>query len=84
MLEKTIFIKDIDAARDFNRKISGINCDIDLIPIYKRRHIVDAKSVMGLFTLDLSRPLILKAYTNDPAVIEELDKAIYDLSCENI
>ena len=29
------------------------------------RHVVDAKSILGIFSLDLSRPITLEIYTDD-------------------
>ena len=29
------------------------------------RHVVDAKSILGIFSLDLSRPISLEIYTDD-------------------
>lgn len=37
--------------------------DVDLI---SGRYAVDAKSIMGIFSLDLSKPIELKAHTDEP------------------
>lgn len=29
------------------------------------RHVVDAKSILGIFSLDLSKPITLEVYTDD-------------------
>ena len=29
------------------------------------RHVVDAKSILGIFSLDLSRPIMLEIYSDD-------------------
>ncbi len=36
------------------------------------RYTVDGKSIMGIFSLDLSQPLDLLAYTDDPAFAESM------------
>jgi phosphocarrier protein HPr len=46
------------------------NYDIDLV---SGRYAIDAKSIMGIFSLDLSKPIELVAHTEDP---DELVKAI--------
>lgn len=38
------------------------------------RYKVDAKSIMGLFSLDLSKPIKINAYTNDDKLKEELSR----------
>lgn len=35
------------------------------------KYYVDAKSIMGIFSLDLSRPLILNADTEDEQLVKE-------------
>ena len=37
------------------------------------RHVVDAKSILGIFSLDLSRPITLEIYSDD---CQELMKEI--------
>ena len=37
------------------------------------RHVVDAKSILGIFSLDLSRPISLEVYADD---CEDLEKDI--------
>ena len=44
--------------------------DVDLV---SGRYAVDAKSIMGIFSLDLSKPIKLQAHTDDA---EALEKAI--------
>jgi phosphotransferase system HPr-like phosphotransfer protein len=37
------------------------------------RHVVDAKSILGIFTLDLSRPITLDIYSDDcDKLLEEI------------
>ncbi len=37
------------------------------------RHVVDAKSILGIFSLDLSRPISLEVYTDE---CDELERDI--------
>ena len=34
------------------------------------RHVVDAKSILGIFSLDLSKPITLEIYSDDSAALE--------------
>ena len=37
------------------------------------RHVVDAKSILGIFSLDLSRPITLEVYSDDcDKLLEEI------------
>ena len=46
--------------------------DVDLA---QGKYLVDAKSIMGIFSLDMEKPLELCANTNDEALIHEKFKA---------
>jgi len=38
------------------------------------RHVVDAKSILGIFSLDLSRPIALEIYSDDcEKLLEEIE-----------
>ena len=39
------------------------------------RHVVDAKSILGIFSLDLNKPITLEVYTDD---CEDLIEALKD------
>ena len=48
--------------------------DIDLV---SGRYAIDAKSIMGIFSLDLSKAIKLQAHTEDPEkLIAAIDKFI--------
>lgn len=61
-------MKDIDA---FNKLCSKFDCDMDLV---SGKYYVNAKSIMGIFSLDLNLPLELIAGTDDDAAIDETFK----------
>ena len=52
---------------------SKFECDFD---IAADRYVVDAKSIMGIFSLDLSKPLTLQINTDDEKEIGDVLKAI--------
>ena len=70
MYETTIQLNAINDVKDFVNKVMLFNYDIDLV---SGRYAIDAKSIMGIFSLDLSKPIELVAHTEDP---DELVKAI--------
>lgn len=54
-IKKTIKFNKIEDIYNFVRTINNvIDCDIDIASKKNPRHRVDAKSVMGIFALDLS------------------------------
>ena len=68
---KTVKIRlsTIADVRDFVNIANQSDVDIDLV---SGRYVVDAKSIMGIFSLDLMSPIELTAQTNDEAVIAAL------------
>ena len=60
----------IDDVKDFVKKANELDYDVDLS---LGKYTVDAKSIMGIFSIDLSKELKLVAHTDDTA---ELEKAI--------
>jgi phosphotransferase system HPr-like phosphotransfer protein len=57
----TIHLKSINEVKEFVRIVNDFNYDVDLI---SGRYIVDAKSIMGIFSLDLSRPIALEIHSD--------------------
>ena len=68
--ETKIQLNAINDVKEFVNKVMRFNYDIDLV---SGRYAIDAKSIMGIFSLDLSKPIELVAHTEDP---DELVKAI--------
>ena len=69
-----ISLNSIDKVKSFVNKITKFDYDFDLV---SGRYVIDAKSIMGIFSLDLSKPIKLQAHTEDPeALIKAIDKFI--------
>ena len=63
-----ISLNSIDKVKSFVNEITKYDNDFDLV---SGRYVIDAKSIMGIFSLDLSKPLILNADTDDEAKVKE-------------
>ena len=67
-----ISLSSINDVRDFVDIVRKYDMEIDLS---SGRYVVDAKSIMGIFSLDLLKPITLTAYSdNTDKLLEELDK----------
>ena len=67
-----IFLNSIDKVKSFVNDISKFDYDFDLV---SGRYVVDAKSIMGIFSMDLSKDVELRILeTNEE--IAEIEKAI--------
>ena len=58
----TISLNSIDKVKAFVNEISKFDCDFDLV---SGRYVIDAKSIMGIFSLDLSKPIDLNIHAED-------------------
>ena len=55
-----ISLNSIDKVKSFVNAITQYEYDFDLI---SGRYVIDAKSIMGIFSLDLSKPIELAIHT---------------------
>ena len=62
MTNVKVKLASIQDVRNFVDTVTKFNIDIDLS---SGRYVVDAKSIMGIFSLDLLNPINLTALTND-------------------
>ena len=70
MQEKFIVLKQIDDVKSFVNLTMGKNFEIDLV---SGKYIVNAKSIMGIFSLDLSKPICMRAdCAENDAFMEEI------------
>ena len=71
-----IKLSTIADVRDFVNIVSKSDTEIDLT---SGRYVVDGKSIMGIFSLDLSKPIRLEAHSEDRAkFFEEIKPFIID------
>lgn len=59
MRKVSVLLETIEKARDFVSITTKYDRDIDLI---NGRYMIDAKSILGILTMDLSKPLVLQIH----------------------
>ena len=57
-----ISLNSIEKVKTFVNLINRYDYDFDLV---SGRYVIDAKSIMGIFSLDLLSPITLKAHTEN-------------------
>ncbi len=60
-----ISLNSIDKVKAFVNEISRFDCDFDLV---SGRYVIDAKSIMGIFSLDLSKSIDLNIHADGAAL----------------
>ncbi|HBB71883.1 MAG TPA: serine kinase [Ruminococcus sp.] len=74
MTKTTVALQTINDVKEFVNIVMKYEFDIDLV---SGRYAVDAKSIMGIFSLDLSKPIELNAHTDDAEdFLKEISKYI--------
>ena len=58
----SILLSSINDVKNFVNIVSRFDYDIDLA---SGRYVVDAKSIMGIFSLDLSKPIAVEVHTEN-------------------
>lgn len=64
-----ISLNSIDKVKSFVNEITKFDFDFDLV---SGRYVIDAKSIMGIFSLDLSKAIDLNIHATDAALEEIL------------
>ena len=71
MIVKKIFFKTLDDVKKFVSVVSTKTYDIELL---SGKYVVNAKSVMGILSLDLTSPITMIANTdNDDSLLKEIE-----------
>lgn len=68
-----ISLDSIDKVKAFVNTINRFTFDFDLV---SGRYVIDAKSIMGIFSLDISKPIELDIHVNDESEAAEIMKAL--------
>ena len=70
MKSVTIKLTQAEEVKEFVNTVNRYEYEMDL---RAGRHVVDAKSILGIFSLDLSRPIALEVYAES---CDDLEKDI--------
>lgn len=73
----SLLLNTTDSVKSFVNIMSQYDFDMDL---RCGRYVVDAKSILGIFSLDLNRPVVLEIHSDDDC--EDLIKKIAKYICQ--
>ena len=65
-----ICLNSIDKVKAFVNDITKFDTDFDLV---SGRYVIDAKSIMGIFSLDLSKPIDLCIHADENSIDAIMD-----------
>ena len=70
-----ISLNSIDKVKSFVNEITKYDYDFDLV---SGRYVIDAKSIMGIFSLDLSKPIDLNIHAEN----QDAETILSIIECE--
>lgn len=70
-----VCLDSIDKVKAFVNTITQYGCDMDLVA-ENQHYVIDAKSIMGIFSLDLSKNLTLIIISSDTNEIDRVKAAV--------
>ena len=71
-----LMLNSINDVKDFVNIVSRYDFDVDLT---SGRYVVDAKSIMGIFSLNLSKPIKVEVHSDDcDKFLSELERFIVE------
>lgn len=72
-----VSLNSIDKVKSFVNLINRFNAEFDLV---SGRYVIDAKSIMGIFSLDISKPIDLNIHNaeNLEEILEQLTPYIVE------
>ncbi len=72
MKKVLVSLNTIDKVKTFVKDLDAYKCEFDLT---SGRYVIDAKSMLGIFSLDLNKPIELTIHADD-AEADEIIKAL--------
>ena len=79
MTEKTILIGSIENGKKLSKIANKFEQDIDIVT---GRYIIDAKSILGIFSLNLWSPVTVVLHSDDQEVVKSFISELKDFIVE--
>lgn len=80
MIKANLYFKTLEDVKKFVNLAMLKDYELDMI---SGKYVVNAKSIMGIFSLDLTKPIVLEAHTEDDTELEsELEPFIFKEDAE--
>ena len=75
MTKTPIRLESVEQIKQFVNTVAVYDCDFDL---ESGRYVIDAKSIMGIFSLDLTKPTSLIIHSDDEELVAKIMKDLAD------
>lgn len=68
-----VSLNTIEKVKDFVKQVQNIDASVDLV---SGRYVIDAKSIMGIFSLDLSKPIDIVIHSDNKEDVEKFNALV--------
>ncbi len=75
MMNVKVLIDSVEKVKNFSAVVTKEDVECELV---EGVHIIDAKSIMGIFSLDLTKPLRLMIHSDDTEILNHLKDFIIE------
>ena len=75
MLTVKVRLDSVEKVKEFSAAISRVDAECELV---EGVHILDAKSIMGIFSLNLAEPIRLDIHSDDRTILDRLKDFIVE------
>lgn len=75
MITVKILIDSVEKVKEFTSVVNQEEVDCEII---EGIHIIDAKSIMGIFSIDLSKPLQLNIHSDNTEIQNKIKKFVVE------
>lgn len=69
MIQTKVLINSVEKVKQFSAVISSFGAECEIV---KGFNIIDAKSIMGIFSIDLDEPVQLNIHSDNTEILEKL------------
>lgn len=75
MITVKILIDSVEKVKEFTSVVNQEEVDCEII---EGIHIIDARSIMGIFSIDLSKPLQLNIHSDNTEILNKIKKFVVE------
>ena len=68
-----VSLNTIEKVKDFVKQVQNIDASVDLV---SGRYVIDANSIMGIFSLDLSKPIDIVIHSDNKEDVEKFNALV--------
>lgn len=78
MKDVLVYLNQIEKVKEFVNRTAKFNSNEVSLDLISDRYVIDATSIMGIFSLDLSKNITLRIITEDKSIEKKVIETLKD------